>query len=56
MSSGYIYHDLDFKNYQQEFGAPFEHLPPVEQSTNTHIQVNEIFIAPDIENLTITIH
>ena len=39
-----LYHGLDFKDHQQEFSAPFEPLPPVE--------VNEIFIAPDIEKLT----
>ena len=46
-----IYHDLDFKDHQQELSIPFNPLPPVEQSTHTPIEVNEVFIAPDIENL-----
>ena len=31
--------------------APFEPLSPVEQSTHTPIEVNEIFITPNTENL-----
>ena len=43
-----LYHDLDFK----EFSAPFEPLPPVKQVTHMPIEVNEIFIAPNIEKFT----
>ena len=46
-----LYHELNSKDHQQEFSWPFEPLPPVEQATCTPIQVNEIFIAPDIEKL-----
>ena len=46
-----LYHDLDFKVCQQEFSALFEPLPPVEQGTHMPIEVNEIFIAPNIEKL-----
>ena len=45
-----LYHDLDFKDGQQELGAPFKPLPPVEQSTHIPIEVNEIFITYNIEN------
>ena len=45
---------LNSKDCQQEFSSPFEPLPPVEQATHTSIEVNEIFIAPDIEKLTET--
>ena len=44
-----LYHDLDFKDHQQEFSAPFEPLPPVEPVTHIPLKVNEIFIAPNIE-------
>ena len=47
-----LYHELDFKDHQQELSAPFESLSPLQQSTHTPIEVNGIFIAPDIENLT----
>ena len=30
-----LYHDLDLKDHQQEFSAPYEPLPPVEQVTHT---------------------
>ena len=46
-----LYHDLNSKDHQQEFSSPFEPLPPVEQVTHIPIQVNEIFVAPDIEKL-----
>ena len=46
-----LYHDLDFKDGQQELGTPFEPLPSVKQSTHTSIEVQDIFIKPDIENL-----
>ena len=46
-----LYHDLDFKDGQKELGTPFEPLPPAEQSTHIPIEVQEIFITPDIENL-----
>ena len=39
-----LYHDLDFKNGQQELGTPFEPLPPVEQSTHKPIEVQEILL------------
>ena len=46
-----LYHDLNSMDHQQEFSSPFESLSPVQQATYTPIQVNEIFIAPDIEKL-----
>ena len=46
-----LYHDLNTKDHQQEFISPFEPWSPVEQVTDMPIQVNEIFIAPDIEKL-----
>ena len=46
-----LYHDLDFQNSQQEFGTPFEPLPPTEQATHTPIIVHKIFIKPDVETL-----
>ena len=46
-----LYHDLDFKDGQQELRTPFEPLPPVEQSTHIPTEVQEIFIKPNIENL-----
>ena len=46
-----LYHDHNSKDHQQEFHSPFEPLPPVEQMTCMPIEVNEIFIAPDIEKL-----
>ena len=47
-----LYHDLDFNDHQQEFSALFELLPPVEPATHTPLEVNEIFIASNIEKLT----
>ena len=47
-----LYDDLDFKDNLQELGTPFEPLALVEQSTHTPIEVHNIFIKPDIENLT----
>ena len=47
-----LYHYPDSKDHQLEFNSPFVPLPPVEQVTHTSIEVNEIFIAPDIEKLT----
>ena len=47
-----LYHDLNSKDHQQELSSPFEPLPPVEKVTHMAIELNEIFIAPDIENLT----
>ena len=41
-----LYHDLDFKDGQQELGTPFEPLSPVEQSTHTPIEVQEILLHP----------
>ena len=52
LRTGGLYHDLDFKDHQQEFSTSFEPLPPVEQVTYMPIEVNEIFIVPDIEKLT----
>ena len=46
-----LYHDLNSKDLQQAFRSLVEPLPPVEQATHMPIQVNEIFIAPDIEIL-----
>ena len=46
-----LHHDLDSEDHQQEFSLPFEPLPPLEQTTHMPIQVNEIFVAPDIEKL-----
>ena len=46
-----LYHDLNAMDHQQEFSSPFEPLPHVEQVTHMPTQVNEIFIAPDIEKL-----
>ena len=46
-----LYHDLDFKDHQQEFSAPFEPLPPVQPVTHMPLDVNEVFIAPNIEKL-----
>ena len=42
-------HYLDSKDCQQEFRSPFEPFPPVEQVIHITIEVNEIFISPDIE-------
>ena len=47
-----LYQDFDFKDHQQEFSAPFEPLPPVEPATHMSIEVNEIFITPNIEKWT----
>ena len=44
-----LYYDPDFKDCQQEFSPPFEPLPTVEEATCTPIEVNEIFIEPNIE-------
>ena len=49
--TGGLYHDLDFKDHQQEFSAPFEPMPPVEPVIHMPLEVNEIFIAPNIEKL-----
>ena len=35
---------------------PFEPLPPVEPVTHMLLEVNEVFIAPDIEKLMQTYH
>ena len=40
-----FYRDLDFKDDQQEFSAPFEPM------THTPLEINEDFIASNIENL-----
>ena len=39
---------------QKEFSSLFEPLPSVEQVTHMPIQVNKIFIAPNIEKLAKT--
>ena len=39
------------KDYQQEFSTPFEPFSPVEPVNHTPLEVNEVFIAPDIERL-----
>ena len=46
-----LYHDPDFKDHQQEFSGPFEPLPPVEPVTHVSLDVNEVFIAPNVEKL-----
>ena len=46
-----LYHALDFMDHQQEFSAPFKPLPSVEPVTHMPLEVNEIFIAPNIEKL-----
>ena len=46
-----LYHDIDSSDHQQEFSTPFEPIPPVEPVTCTPIEVNEVFITPDIEGL-----
>ena len=46
-----LYQDLNFKDGQQEPRTPFELLSPVEQSTHTPIEAQEIFIIPNIEDL-----
>ena len=45
-------HDLDFKDHQQKFSAPFEALAPVEPVTYMPLEVDEILISPTIEKLT----
>ena len=47
-----LYHNLNSKDHQQKFSSPFEPLPPVEQVTHMPIEVNYIFIAPNIEKVT----
>ena len=47
-----LYHDLDYKDGQQELSTPFKPLPPIVQSTHTPIEGHEIFVKPNIENLT----
>ena len=49
-----LYHDLDFKDGQQELGTPFKPMLPVEQITHTPIEVHELFVKPDIANLQYT--
>ena len=46
-----LYHDIDSKDHKQEFSTPFEPLPPVEPVTYMTLEMNEVFIAPDIEKL-----
>ena len=46
-----LYHNLDFKDGQQELGTLFKPLHPVEQSTHAPIDVQDIFVKPDRENL-----
>ena len=45
-----LYHDIDLKDHQQEFSAPFEPLPLAEPATHMLLEVNEAFIAPNIKN------
>ena len=49
-----LYHDIDWNDHQQEFSTPFETFPLVDPVTHMSLQVNEVFIAPDIEKLTQT--
>ena len=44
-----LYHDIDLKDHHQEFSTPFESLPPIEPVTHMPVEVNEVFIASDIE-------
>ena len=46
-----LYHDIHLKDHQQEFRMPFEPVPPAEPVTHMPLEVNEVFIAPDIERL-----
>ena len=46
-----LYYDLDFKDHTWEFSAPFEPLPPVESLAHAPLEVNEVFITPDVEKL-----
>ena len=46
-----LYHEPDFNHHEQEFSTPFEPLPPVELVTHMPLEVNEIFISPNIEKL-----
>ena len=49
-----LYHDIDLKDCQQEFSTPSEPLPPVEPTSHMLLEVNEVFIAPNIEKLSQT--
>ena len=44
-----LYHDLDFKDHQQEFSAPFKPLLPGEPTAHMPLEVNEVFIESNIE-------
>ena len=44
-------HDIDLKDHQQEFSIPIEPLPSVEPVTHMPLDMNEVFIAPDIKRL-----
>ena len=46
-----LYHDIDFKDHQHKFSIPFESLSSVEPVTQMLLEVNEAFIAPNIEKL-----
>ena len=46
-----LYHDLDFKDHQQEFSTLFELLLPAEEMPHMPIEDNKIFITPVIEKL-----
>ena len=46
-----LYLDNDLKDQQQEFSVLFEPLPPVKPAAYTPLEVNETFIAPNIEKL-----
>ena len=47
-----LYHNLDFRDGEQELRTPFEPLPPVEQSTYMPIEGQDILIKSGTENLT----
>ena len=49
-----LYHDIDLKDHQQEFSAPFEPLPTVEPTTHMPLEMNEVFIAFYVEKLVLT--
>ena len=43
-----LYHDIDSKDQQHKFSAPFEPLIPDKAATHMLLEVNEVFIVPII--------
>ena len=39
-----LYHDIDFKDHQQEFSTPVDPLPPVEPVNHMQLEVNEFLL------------